>query len=548
MIDGHHTTFEWQRYPGDICVLPVGSFEQHAGHLPLETDNVEAEFFARMIAEEVDAALLPTVQFGTCLEHSGFRGSISLRPETLMGIIRDVADEVERQGFRIMILVNGHGGNHCLVPVVRRINRMDRALKILLMHTGEFCDPEIVAEIGTRGLDIHAGEWETSIMLAIRPDPVRTPQTRSPQGSPPDWHPLRQSDLTTFGIGHFSETGAIGHPSLASAEKGQAIIDSIRERMPPHIRDRIRRLREQPRYAGKGGIAIRTMRAQDIEAGMRLKSVAGWNQTEEDWGMLLTLNPNGCFVAVHNGQVMGTVTTIRYGHALSWIGMVLVDPSFRRMGIGTRLLQKAMKSQERCETIKLDATPAGKGLYERLGFRQEYGMKRMGIHSLPALPDLSRQGTPQASASPHGTSPNVCPITDDGFPQIARLDRHAFGADRVPLLRALRARAPEAAWQRMRDGQVRGFCLGRRGTRFFQIGPLVAETVDDALELCQAALWGLVGKAVAIDVPEAQTAFLDWLEEQDLSQERPFTRMFLDSNRAPGMPEMQFAISGPELG
>ncbi|MFL7808919.1 MAG: creatininase family protein, partial [Anaerolineae bacterium] len=82
MIDGHATSPRWQAAGTRICVLPVGSTEQHGPHLPLDTDSILAEYFARQIASSLDAALLPTLHYGTSLEHTGFRGSISLRPET----------------------------------------------------------------------------------------------------------------------------------------------------------------------------------------------------------------------------------------------------------------------------------------------------------------------------------------------------------------------------------------------------------------------------------------------------------------------------------
>ena len=142
LLDGTRTSPEWRKARPKLCVLPVGSFEQHSTHLPLATDNIQVEYFARFIARELGAALLPTLPYGTSLEHSGFPGTFTLRPETLMQIVRDIADAVERQGFTTMILLNGHGGNFALVPVVRDINRSDRKLKILLMTWYDFKDEE----------------------------------------------------------------------------------------------------------------------------------------------------------------------------------------------------------------------------------------------------------------------------------------------------------------------------------------------------------------------------------------------------------------------
>ena len=164
VIDGGCTTKDWERVESGICVLPVGAFEQHSHHLPLRTDILLAEHFGEMIARELEAALLPAIPIATSLEHSGFRGTFSLRPETLMAVIRDIADEAERQGFRTMVVVNCHGGNFCVAPTVRDINRLDRPIKLIHCYPPEHVERE--------GDEVHSGEWETSVMLAMHPDLV----------------------------------------------------------------------------------------------------------------------------------------------------------------------------------------------------------------------------------------------------------------------------------------------------------------------------------------------------------------------------------------
>jgi len=237
MIDGTKTTFDWQSHKTYIAVMGYGSFEQHSSHLPLLTDCIEVEYFARHVAEDLDAALLPTMDFGTCMEHSAFRGSISLRPETVMQIVRDVAAQLEQQNFRFLVLVNGHGGNFSLQPPARDINSQNRPLKIVLANWWEFCDPKLASN------EVHAGEWETSVMLAISPNLVGNDRRDMTVDSG-----LQQRDLTMFGAGHFNPSGAIGSPSQANAETGKAIVASIRQNMQAYVRDRIERLRKNPKY------------------------------------------------------------------------------------------------------------------------------------------------------------------------------------------------------------------------------------------------------------------------------------------------------------
>src|SRR5215510_4331795 len=103
-------------------------------------------------------------------------------------------------------------------------------------------------------------------------------------------------------------------------------------------------------------IHFRDMTTADIEAGLALCRASRWNQLDRDWELFLHLSPRGCRVAVKDGQVVGTVTTVRYQDRFCWIGMVLVDPAERRQGIGTRLLRESFSLLKGEQSIRLDAT------------------------------------------------------------------------------------------------------------------------------------------------------------------------------------------------
>jgi creatinine amidohydrolase/Fe(II)-dependent formamide hydrolase-like protein/GNAT superfamily N-acetyltransferase len=531
MIDGTHTTFDWQRHPTDILVLPVGAFEQHSVHLPLDTDSIQVNFFARMVAEALDAALLPTLHIATSLEHSGFRGTFSLRPETLMQVVRDIADEAERQGFRFIVLMNGHGGNFALVPACRDINRLDRALKIIPVDYWLFEDRPPLETAGRKGPNFHSGEIETSIMLVLRPDLVR--EARADARYPDEPCPLAQPDLTAFGVGHLVPEGAVGWPSFATKAKGEAAIASVRQHLIPHLRDRIERLRRQPRYAGGGGLAIRRMIARDIPEAMRLKQIAGWNQVESDWTMFLESNPDGCFVMVHQGRVVGTVTACNYANAAAWIGMLLVDPAFRRLGIATRLLNHALDALGACGTVKLDATPEGKPVYEKLGFAAQYAIRRLCVRALP----------------PPGEAPaRVEPLREADLEAVLAADRAVFGADRSAVLRALWRRAPQLGRKLAHGSAIRAYCFGRDGSSYTQIGPVVADSAEEAFRLARGAMAALGGQPVLLDVTDAQREFRGLLAGIGFGEQRAFLRMARGSDPHAGDARRQFAIGGPEIG
>jgi len=248
ILDGTKTSAEWGQAAPSVCVLPVGTFEQHSIHLPLICDDFQAEYFAMVVARELGAALFPTVNYGTSLEQTGFPGTLTLRPETLMQVIRDIAAAAEEQGFTTMIIVNAHGGNYCLGPVVRDINRRDGRLKIILVDFWTFIDEDILDSPMLRKTDIHSGEFETSLMLALAPEWVK-PGAVDMESPVENW---RQSDLNTFGMGFFAEHGAAGCPSLASREKGERIVASIKKNMLRHIKERLEWLERNRTYSGKG--------------------------------------------------------------------------------------------------------------------------------------------------------------------------------------------------------------------------------------------------------------------------------------------------------
>ena len=234
-----------------------------------------------------------------------------------------------------------------------------------------------------------------------------------------------------------------------------------------------------------------------------------------------------------DGSVVGTVTAIAYGDTVGWIGMMLVDPQYRRRGIATRLMRRAMEALETCRTIKLDATPLGKTVYEKLGFRDEYSLVR-----------LIRAHAPFDMPSTGGVSPLSAGNLDD----ISAMDKAAFGADRMNVLAPIAAVNPATAFRLDRDGVLGGYVLGRPGANFYQIGPLVADTPDNAVALAGTAMSVIGAAPIVVDVPADQLEFIGWLVSNCFREERPFIRMYEGENDSPGRPERVFAICGPEVG
>ena len=279
---------------------------------------------------------------------------------------------------------------------------------------------------------------------------------------------------------------------------------------------------------------LRTMTPADIPAGMRLKEIAGWNQTQEDWQRFLEADPEGCFVAEWNGQVAGTVATIVYEHRFAWIGMVLVDPQVRGKGIGTALLLRAIDHLDagKVPCMKLDATPQGKPLYTRLGFQIEYEIERHGLTREIA----ADSGTPLAAAAA------------ENFEPLLEFDHQVFGADRSALLRSLASSAPELVAIHSAGGAVEAFALGRPGSRADQLGPWVAANAAAARAVLDDFLLRSHRPVVFVDVLRDNAWAPPLLAANGFQFSRSLTRMYRGENAHPGRPDLLGAILGPEFG
>jgi ribosomal protein S18 acetylase RimI-like enzyme len=310
---------------------------------------------------------------------------------------------------------------------------------------------------------------------------------------------------------------------------------------------------------GRETVTLRRMTSDDIPFAHELRKIAGWNQTEQDWRGYLTYDPEGCFVAEVSGKPAGTATTIRYGDRFGWIGMVLVHPDFRRLGLGTRLLRHTIERLQsagvRC--VKLDATPMGKKVYVPLGFVDEYEMARYdGI-----VPTVAIEA-----------EPDIVPFAEaPDFPAIVELDARAFGAERANILRSLSGRNPDLCFV-AHDGEVgrasarlsvsalskpgglkpavpvAGFIITREGASAVQIGPWIARSPEVAKRLLAAVFARIRGRRLFVDVIEPNAEANAIMRGHGFSVQRTLTRMFLGRNEHPGNPKWVFGVSSPEKG
>ncbi len=279
------------------------------------------------------------------------------------------------------------------------------------------------------------------------------------------------------------------------------------------------------------------MTERDVPAGLRLNNLAGWNQTAADWHRFLSASPGGCFVAEIDERVCGTATSISYQDRFAWIGMVLVDPEYRKRGVGTQLLRKTVDylEQRGIPTMKLDATPQGQPIYAKMGFETEYQIERW-ILNRPS----------DKNAKPRTSS--FAPLTEDQLAPILAKDRDIFGADRSRLLRSLHDEAPEFAMCISDEDKAQGYALGRRGSFADHLGPWVSKSRSTAEKLVHEFLTRSSRETLVVDCLTANPFIIELLRACQFVPSRILTRMYRGPNACPGNPDSLCAILGPEFG
>jgi len=212
MLDSRNTSKEIAEGRPEVAVFGIGAVEQHSIHLPLGTDWLGVSDITRRVAEALGAFLVPALPFSMSECHGPMAGTVWLRPETLAAVVRDTVLSLYEQGFRRVLIVNGHGGNFVLEAEIRRLNLEHPELIVLM--------PPFLAprpgdpRIWDKGVGIHANEGETSHQLYINREHVKDERI--------DYQPEVGREFLDYAyIGFISEWGVWGHPSYGTAEKGE---------------------------------------------------------------------------------------------------------------------------------------------------------------------------------------------------------------------------------------------------------------------------------------------------------------------------------------
>jgi len=282
-----------------------------------------------------------------------------------------------------------------------------------------------------------------------------------------------------------------------------------------------------------------SLSSAELEDAGALVREAKWNQIEADWRIFLELgHVYAAQTASGRGRIVATTATLPHGGRFAWISMVLVAGDYRRRGLATRLMRRALDDLAAAGLVPvLDATPDGRAVYRALGFMDSWGFHR--------LTRRERPGAIEPPPAPDGVT--VRPIADADWPALTAHDAAAFGADRAAVLARLRGRLPAAELVAERNGRLVGFLLGRDGRVAAQVGPLIAEDDAVARALLARALDAIEGP-VFVDLADAKADVRGFLEALGFSAQRPFTRMLYGRSQRYDDAARTFAVVGPEFG
>jgi ribosomal protein S18 acetylase RimI-like enzyme len=283
------------------------------------------------------------------------------------------------------------------------------------------------------------------------------------------------------------------------------------------------------------GVSVRALGVGDLPAVQGLSEAVGWNQVAADWRTFVELG-RLYGVAAPDGRLLASGATLPLGPAFGWISMVIVTPEVRQRGIARQLVLHCMEDLAGQGLVPgLDATPEGREVYGRLGFRDTWPITR-----------LVRPGTGGPLPDAGAAAPEIRAAVARDLDAIAELDARAFGTVRRAVLARLIERSAGLAvvgW----TPESAGFMLARIGRVATQLGPVVASHPALALAMVDHAI-ARAPSPLVLDLVDLRPGLRVALEARGFAQQRTFSRMFYRRTEAYGDANFAVAVAGPELG
>jgi creatinine amidohydrolase len=213
------------RRDGTVVLAPIAACEQHSRHLPTFTDTLLVTAVAEAAEQRLPEVvlLLPTLWLGASSHHLGFGATLSAEVDTHIAMLCDLLVPLLDDGYQRFLILNGHGGNIDTMHVaLRRLQPRYRQRLLAAASYWELAEKELATLAhGPRKSMGHACEFETSMVLALRPDLVRKSEIRD---DPPHEQPACRGLFTAEDMKQRTDHGAVGYPEQASAESGRAFL------------------------------------------------------------------------------------------------------------------------------------------------------------------------------------------------------------------------------------------------------------------------------------------------------------------------------------
>ena len=223
-----------------IAVLPVSAIEQHGPHLPVSVDSCIIEGIVsraiEIMPDNLPATILPTLSIGKSNEHDQYPGTLTFSANTLIHMWMDIGASVAAAGVRKLVLFNSHGGQISVMDIVARDLRVKHNMIVVASNWFALGLPEEMFGDHELKHGIHGGDLETSMMLALAPDQVDMSEAQNFKSLTEDLArenqllSLAPSGKLAWQIQDLNPLGACGDASLASAEKGEQVLDFVAQR------------------------------------------------------------------------------------------------------------------------------------------------------------------------------------------------------------------------------------------------------------------------------------------------------------------------------
>ncbi|MEM2546956.1 MAG: GNAT family N-acetyltransferase [Candidatus Bathyarchaeia archaeon] len=258
---------------------------------------------------------------------------------------------------------------------------------------------------------------------------------------------------------------------------------------------------------------VKVISKEDIDFAVRITGMMNWNLTEEDFELMMNLEPSGCLTLLHDSDKIGVATALSFGR-VGWIGNVIIDEKYRRRGAGSTLLKHAidyLKSRG-VETVGLYSYKEKVNFYRRLGFKDDVEFTVLKGKASPS--DNERV--------------NIRNVEESDIKKIIDFDSFYFGASREKLLKEILNAEGNTCYYYSEHGEVFGYIMAKVYGEYAEVGPLVCrrERHDVAASLLKTVLNRLEGLNVYLCMPKKEENIVNMLANAGFKEEFPVVRMF----------------------